>query len=640
MAINQKVVVQPRPNVKQINYLSKTFADFRQNFIEFAKAYYPNTYADFNEASPGMMFIEMASYLGDVLSFYIDNQFKENLLAYADQPENVISIAQFLGYKPKLASVATTEVEFSFIVPATLDSNGIYVPDPKMLPTVSKGTILTTSDGRVSFRLVADVDFRDITPVDYITINNAMSGEPTEFLVIKAGKVISGVEKTTTLNFGSYQKFATALLPDEQIISIENVVDSDGNRWYEVDFLAQDVITDDVPVASNNETGAMPSAGLRLRKVPRRFVTRITRDFRTQLVFGSGESSDVESEVIIDSRQIATNQYGSTLSNSVGNLALNNLNFLNTSAFGVCPINTTLTVTYVVGGGAETNAVSNTITNVSNLVISTDTTGYSSAELAAFNAVLQTVQANNPVPATGGGDGETVAEMRENALMFFNAQNRVVTSADYVIRSYAMPPKYGIVSKAYALRDEQLNSIISFTDGIYVENEVRPTAVNLYTLGYDSTGKLARLNTITKQNLARYLEQYRLLTDDVSILDAFIINVGVQFSITVFKNYNMNDVLARCIDAIQTYFDTSKWSINQPIILSDLTYAIGSVEGVQNVTGLRIFNRYQFMDGEEYQPYRYDIDAATVDGVVYPSLDPSIFEIKYPQKDIIGTATQ
>jgi len=568
MATNQPIKIQPRPNVKQIGYLSKTFTDFRQNFIEFTKAYYPNTYSDFNEASPGMMFIEMASYLGDVLSFYIDNSFKENLMAYAEQTPNVISIAQFLGYKPKLTSVATTEAELSIIVPAKLE-NGQYVPDSKYLIKVGLGSTFSTNEAEsVSFRLVEPVDFSEITSNDYVINSFDLSGNPDDFVVVKKCKLIAGIEKTVDFSFTSAQRFATKQIEDDNVVAVLSVVDNSNNKWYEVDYLAQDVIMDDLELADNSEDGMMPSAGLRLRKVPRRFITRINRDLKTELIFGSGVTNDSDEDV------------------------------------------------------------------------QNDTTAYSPTEIIGFNATLQTVEINNPLPATGGGEGDSIEEIRENALMFFNAQNRVVTMEDYVVRSYALPPKYGTVAKAYAIRDEQLNTILTLQDSQFVENRVNPTAVNLYTLGYNKNKKLATLNTAVKENLARYIEQYRLLTDDINILDAFVINIGVRFDITVFKNYNMKDVLARSIDTIQQFFDIDKWVINQPIIIADLIYQIGSVEGVQNVGKVEIFNKYLFKDGLDYHPYRYDIADATMNGVVYPSLDPSIFELRYPQNDIIGNATQ
>lgn len=642
MATTQPIKIQPRPNVKQINYLSKTFTDFRQNFIEFAKAYYPNTYADFNEASPGMMFIEMASYLGDVLSFYIDNQFKENLMAYAEQPENVVSISQFLGYKPKLVGAASTQVDLSIIVPRILDATtNTYIPNSLYLPQLAEGSSFTTNTPSATrFILTQPVDFRDITEEDYFP-NSFTGTEPADFLVVKRGvDVIAASRKTTQFAFGSAQKFSTVTMPNESIVGIESVVDSNNNTWYEVDYLAQDVIMDDVQVSDNGEDGNMPMYGLRLKKVPRRFVTRVNRNFRVELMFGSGESNDSDVDVTVDSRQIANNQYGDIIANSVGNVALNNLNFLNSTAFGLSPSNTTLTVTYLVGGGVASNTSAGTITNVESLILLNDTSGYTAAEISQFNLGVQGLSVLNPLPATGGGSGESIEEIRENAMAFFNAQNRVVTVEDYVIRTHALPSKYGVIAKAYALRDEQLNAIMQFQTDTYVTENVRPYSVNLYTLGYDSVGNFTTLNTVTKNNLALYLEQFRMLTDDVNILDAFIINIGIDFGIRVFKNYNINDVLARVIGTIEDFFDKSKWSINQPIILADLNYAIGSVEGVQTITSLRIYDKYQSRDGLDYQNYRYDINEATENGIIYPSLDPSIFELKYPRTDIKGTATQ
>lgn len=639
MATNQPIKLQPRPNVKQVGYLAKTFSDFRQNFIEFAKAYYPNTYADFNETSPGMMFIEMASYLGDVLSFYIDNSFKENLLAYAEDQKNIITIAQFLGYKPKIVAPASTTAEISILVPAT-EKDNMWVPDEKYLLYISAGSIFSTNDGRaIKFRLAEDVDFKDIAPDCYI-VNTRVSGRPATFIVTKQCRLIAGVEKSIDVGFGTAKKFTSIILPDENIVGISDVVDSNGSKWYEVDFLAQDVIMDEVVIADNGEVGQLPSSGLRLKKVPKRFVKRINRDMKTELYFGSGVMNDAEEEVYLDSRQVANSQYGTNLLDTVGNVSLNNVNFLNNSAFGLAPANVSLTIKYVVGGGVESNTASNTITNIESLIVQNDITAYTQAEVGVFNATIQTAQIVNRIPATGGGEGESIEEIRENALAYFNAQNRVVTTEDYVMRSYALPSKYGRVAKAYTVRDEQLNSILTYTDPRFVNQSIKPTSVNLYVLGYNKDAKLTTLNTITKNNLARYLNQYRMLTDDINILDAFIINVGVKFDITVFRNYNVKDVLTRAIGVMQDYFSIDKWTINQPIIISDIYYQLGSVEGVQTVTNVEIFNKYLAQNGLDYQNYRYDIAQATINGVVYPSLDPSIFEVRYPQTDIIGSATQ
>ena len=641
MALKQPIIIQPRPNVKQINYLSKTFTDFRQNLIEFARAYFPKTYADFNESSPGMMFIEMASYVGDVLSFYIDNQFKENLLQYAEQPANIINIAQFLGYKPRIVSPATTTATLYQIVPA-LGADQNYEPDPTYLLKVDKGSMFSSTGGRpVKFRSTALVDFSD--PVDReVTIYTTSGGNPTNWLVSKKINLIAAEEKTLSVSFGSPEKFSTITLPDEPIIGVLEVTDSDSNQWVEVDYLAQDVIFDEYDVSPNGETGILPSSTLRIKKVPRRFITRVSPDLRVELVFGSGINNLTDEEVTLDSRQIATSQYGSLYESAVGNVAINNVNFLNSTAFGAAPANTTLTVKYLVGGGTDSNVPSNTIVTVNQALILNDTTGLSPAELSIFNTAINSLAINNELPALGGGDGESLEEIKQNALAYFNAQNRVVTAQDYAVRAYSLPSQFGYVAKAYAVRDEQLNKILTQTSDevTYVNNPVKPNAINLYVLGIDSNSKLSTLNTKVKENLARYLEQYRILTDEVNILDAFIINIAVQFDIAVFKNYNVNDVLARCIDTVNQFFAIEKWNINQPIILADLYQAMGSVDGVQTVKNITIINRYRYQDGSDYQEYKYDITDATVNGIIYPSIDASVFEIKYPERDIIGSATQ
>jgi hypothetical protein len=639
MATNQSITTSGQPDVKSINYIGKTFGEFKQNLISFAKSYYPNTYSDFNEASPGMMFIEMASYLGEVLSFYIDNSFKENLLAYAEQRENVITIAQFLGYKPKLSSSASTKLLMYQLAPAILVS-GQWVPDPKYLVRIGKGSIFSTAgQSPVQFRLIEDVDFRDITAVDF-TVNTLSGGNPQTFIVTKEGEVTANVEKTTTFTFNDPERFASVTLIDENIVGIVNVEDSDKNKWYEVNYLSEDVILDDTAVTTNSETGLLPLAAVRLRKVPRRFVTRINRDSQLELIFGSGTENGVELNMTLDSRQVANKQYGNVIENILGNVAIDNTNFLNSYAYGIAPSNTTLTVTYLVGGGVESNVNSNSINRITKLNVLNDTTGYNTIEQTAFSAAVQSITVNNSLPATGGGTGDTIEEIKQNALGFFNAQGRVVTAEDYAIRTYSLPPKYGKIAKAFAIRDEQLNRIAELSDVNYVENPAKPNCINLYTLGFDRNGNLSTLNTVVKNNLAKYLEAYRLLTDDVNILDAFIINIGVRYEISVLPNYNRSDVLTRCTGVIQNFFSIDKWSINQPIILTDLSFVIGNVEGVRSVRSLEIFNKYRSKDGLNYQNYRYNISSATVDGVVYPSLDPSIFELKYPETDIIGTAAQ
>ena len=661
MAVNQSITKKFNPNFKDVNYLSKNFSEYRQNLIEFAKSYYPDTYSDFNEASPGMMFMEMAAYVGDVMSFYIDNQFKENLLLFAKERNNVVSISQALGYKPKLTAAATVEADIYQMVPA-LGSTFNYEPDQKFfLKILANSKFSTSTLPTQNFRSTEDVNFADGLNRTIRVLARDASNAPTMYVVSKKIKLVSADIKTATFSFGSAQKFSKIEIVDSNVISITNVTDSDGNPWYEVDYLGQDLIIEERNIESRGtggffsstvmQSGSLSPAKLAIfRKKPRRFATRINSDMKLELWFGSGTNDTSDELLTLNSTQIANSKYNQVITNS----SLDPADFISTDTFGLAPANTTLTVTYMVGGGIESNVASNTITSVDYVNIANNPANYTSAEQGLYNQVVSSVAILNEEPARGGGSTETVEEIRQNALAFFNAQNRVVTDKDYLVRSLAMPAQFGQISKVFVVRDEQINAIARqdsgsltlnndqnpYNDRSYVVDPVAPNAINLYVLGYDENKNLATLNTLVKKNLAKYLEQYRVLTDDVNILDAFVVNDGVQFHIVVYRNYNMNDVVARCIDAIKDFFDIAKWQINQPIIMNDLRLTIGSVEGVQTISDVIITNKYRFQDGRDYFEYRYPIEEATVDDIVYPSLDPCIFEIRHPETDIVGFARQ
>lgn len=646
MAITNNVLNKLSVTPKEVRYLNKTFTDFKGDLITFIKNYYPNTWTDFNESNPGMIMLELAAYVGDVLSFYVDNSFKENLMAYAEQEQNVIAIAQALGYKPKTIVPATAEILVSQVVPALGAADG-YVPDPTYFLKLDRNsTFATTAPNVVTFRTTEIVDFSDSTNRSIVPRTLDGSNLPETYLVTKKVKVVAGNIKRETFTFGDPEKFSTITIGDENVTAISNVTDADGYKWYEVDYLAQDTIIDDKDVSYTAAVSESisPSYAIKYRTVPRRFVTRLTTDKRTQLIFGSGRGNVSEDIVYLDSQQVANSEYGTQLAS----VSLSNTDLLNTDNFGIAPANTTITVDYFSGGGVESNVSSGTITQVGQLNILNRTTELDAAETLLFNDIVSTVTAYNEMPATGGQGGETVEEIRQRALAIYSAQNRTVTRRDYEARTLAMPAKYGAVAKVFAISDALQANIQAATtpqqvdESIrqFVENNPKPNSINLYVMGYNQNGKLATLNSLVKQNLQQYLSQYRLLTDQVNILDAFVVNIGVNFDITVFKNYNMSDVIAVCLGAVKDYFDTSKWNINQPIRLGDLQLLLQAQDGVQSVNNVQITNKYFFKDGRDYTPYRYDIAEATVDGVIYPSLDPCVFEVRYPEDDIVGSAKQ
>ncbi len=632
------------PKPKDIRYTgTKTFLDWRDNLVNnLAKVYFPDTYNDFNESSPGMLFIESAAAIGDVLSYYIDTQFKENLLLYTQDIGNIITIAQAMGYKTRPAASATVTAQFYQIVPA-LNASQSYNPDPRYFMKISAGMIASSQEfGNVNFRTVEDLDFSVSTNQQITVYSINSSNQPLTYLVQKSADIVSGDIKTLTYDFGNPEKFSVITIPDNNVLEIVSVVDSNGNVWNEVDYLAQDLVFDDSANLNPNTSGSnSPEYILQLKKTPRRFITRYNSDFECELHFGSGVLDDSSEIIGLDAGQIASSEYQLNLAST----SLDPADFLSSRSYGLAPSNISLTIQYTVGNGILDNVPSNTITNIKTYNVIDRGATFTTAESQLYDQIKKTLGVNNTNPATGGSGQESVEEIRQNALAFFNSQNRLVTAADYIVRTYAMPPKYGSVAKAYVMQDDQINTVLQQSNpsvGSLAVDAVNPNAINLYVLGYNQNGNLTTLNSQVKQNLKQYLDTYRMLTDQVNILDGFVVNIGVNFSIVVYKNYNMNDVLAQCIDSIQTFFDISRWQLNQPIVINDLQMQVLQVDGVQNVTNIEIVNKYAFKDGSDYANFVYDISAATdpITGIIYNSMDPCIFEIRYPNIDIRGSALQ
>lgn len=632
------------PTRKEINYLNKTFGDYRQSLIDFAKVYFPDSYNDFNESSPGMMFIEMASYVGDVLGYYIDTNFRENLLQYANEQDNIISMAQAFGYQPKPATAATVEVDMFQIVPAKgLVDN--YAPDERYYMRLAPNLVVATEQfGTVNFRTIDELNFADPTDREITVYSIDNFNRPTFYLVRKKAKVVAGTIKTYSTTFLTPEKFSKLVIPDENVLDIISVVGENGIKWNQVDYLAQDLVFEPTlnTETANDDFSVPPTYTLKIVRTSRRFVVRYNTDYECELHFGSGIIDDSDPSVNLEPKKIANSEYQTNL----GSTSLDPSDFLSTRSYGLAPTGL-MTVTYSTGGGVESNVPTNTITRIVTAEPLNDIQSFAANELQTWYTIRQSLAVNNPEPATGGKGADSVEEIRQNALAFFNAQNRLVTIEDYIVRTYAMPAKFGGISKVFVTHDEQVNNILRATQeqqpadgGVFVNDAPGAGVINMYVLGYNSNKKLTTLNTTTKNNLKTYLDQYRMLTDQVRIMDAFVVNIGVTFRVVVFKGYNMNEVLARCIDTISRFFDIDKWQISQPIIINDIYMELAATEGVQSVLDVKVFNRYQYKDGSDYNDYLYDIDSATDNGVIYPSLDPSIWEVRYPDRDIIGSAIQ
>ena len=616
---------------KDVKYLNKDFNSFKSQLIEFTQTYYPNTFNDFSEGSPGMMFLEMAAYVGDVLSFYTDTQLRETFLLLAQEKENIYNLAYALGYKPKVTTAASTNLDIFQLLPSKL-VNGIYRPDYNYALTINENSTFSSTDGidfytenQVNFSFSSSFDPTTVSVYQYDSSNN-----PEYFLLKKSTLAVSAEIKTQTFSVGAPEQFRTITLFDTNIISIESVTDANGNKYHEVPYLAQDTIFEEVENTGANDPelngfNQQTPYLLKVKKVPRRFVTRYKTDNTLELQFGAGISDKADEDIIPNPDNIGL---GIKDGRSKLDVAYDPSNFLYTKAYGQIPSNTTLTVTYLTGGGLESNVNSNTITQINTL----KTFNKPNINNALLNFIKSSVAVSNPQKAVGGGAGDTIEEIRMNAMAAFSAQKRTVTKEDYLIRTLSMDPKFGRVAKAYITQDDQISPLTTEPNRI-----PNPLALNLYTLGYDKNKQLTTLNTATKTNLSTYLEQYRMLTDSINIKDSFVINFTVDFEIVTFKSYNNEEVILNCINELKSFFNIDKWQINQPIIISEVYNLLGNVLGVQSVESVSFNNVSGTNVG--YSQYRYDFTQATRGGVIYPSLDPSIFEVKYLNKDIRGRVT-
>jgi hypothetical protein len=607
--------------IKDIKYINKNFDSFKGELIEYAKAYFPQSYTDFSQPGPGSMFIEMASYVGDVLSFYLDNQIQETFIQYAKQGNNLYPLAYMLGYRPKVVSTALVNLDVYQQIPSK-QVGPDYVPDWDYALNIEQGMqVKSNVNSNVYFYVPQRINFTLSSSLDptEISVYSLSGANPASYLLKKTTPAISGQIKTISFTFGAAERFNTVTINDSNIVSIVSAVDSSGNNWYEVPYLAQDFILSGS--VNNGSDKSMVPYIMQKVTTPRRFTSRFQSNESLMIEFGAGINSNNDTSYIPNPNSVSVGLTGGGLSQI--NTAYDPTNFVTTQTYGLSPKNTTITISYLVAGGSQDNALANQLTIPVSFVATGTNTAYQN-----------TIVTNNPNAASGGGDGDTALELRMNSMAEFPTQYRAVTEQDYLARTLSMPGQWGKVSKAYVTKDDITFSNYNSSDPA----DRDPILMSLYVLGLDFNGKLAVPSINLVENIKTYLQNYRMMTDSIKIKPAYIINIGVNYDIVLRPNYNGQDVLTRTLIAVQGFFNIDNWQINQPIVLSNLYTIIDSVEGVQTVKNIEIVNLSGEING--YSKYSYDIKGATNNNVVYPSLDPSIFEVKYPNIDIKGRIVQ
>ena len=599
-----------------VSYLNRTFSDFKNNLINYAKTYFPNSYNDFSDATPGALFIDLASYVGDVSSFYLDTQVQETFLLYAKEKSNLYALSYMFGYNPKISYASNVVVDVYQLIPS-INNSGQSVPNYDYAMVIPENTSLTSTSTGTKFITAETLDFNETGSTE-ISL-----GDNNYFLLKKQVKAISAEIKSTTISFSSPQKFATTTITDTNILQILDATDTQGNKWYEVPYLAQSSILNRKTNPSYSSDG-VPYL-VNYQRVPRRYVSRFLSDGTLQIEFGAGISNSSDTTLLPNPDNI---QLGLVpgISNLIKNY--NKVNLFYTQEYGLAP-SSDIIFRYIVGGGIQSNVASNNITIIDKTNITFP--GISTDETTSY--ILNNMVVNNPSAATGGRNGDEIEEIRNNALYAYQSQLRAVTREDYMVRALSLPSDYGSIAKVYVTQD--VASEMLPTPTVATMEGRNPLSLDMYVLAYNSNKNLITASTTLKQNLATYLNQYRMVTDAINIKDAFYINIGVNFDIVIQSGYNNNDVVTNCILALKDFFNISNWNINQPIIISDTVSTLLQTKGVQSVVKLEIVNK-QDSTGTTYSQYGYDIPGATRQGNIYPSLDPSIFEIRYPDTDIQG----
>ncbi|HIE82870.1 MAG TPA: hypothetical protein EYQ00_03055 [Dehalococcoidia bacterium] len=612
MAINAKKQLK---NVRQRTYLAKDFDSFRSDLLAHARLYFPDKIQDFTEASLGGLLLDMASFVGDSMSFYLDHQFNELNWNTAIESRNIRKHLRNAGVKVRGAAPAVATVTFYFEIPAGSVA-GEVVPEPTLLPTVQAMTAIASKDG-VSFSLTEDLDFGEKdTDEQYlytaVGVEQDDDGSFTSFVVSRDGICLSGTRKEERISIpNTHKAFRQITLPDENITEIVSVKDSSGNEYYEVDSLSQDTVF--AAIINPTEDADDVPAAIEVIPAPYRFMAEYEYTTKlTKLRFGGGDAQTLDNDIIPDPSDLALPLYGKKV---FGRFAIDPNAMLQTQTLGIAPRNTKLTIIYRFGGGLKHNVAAGTVRTVNTLYL----TFPPSANAADSQTVRASVDVSNISPAAGGDRAPTIDELRAQIPSSRAAQNRIVTKADLISRVYTLPNKFGRVFRV-GIRPNPNNSLAS----------------QIYIVGRNRKKKLALCSDTLKKNLRKYLNEFRAVSDAYDILDARIVNFGITFEVAAHPSANKTQVAQTCIRNLRKILKTENFQIDMPIAYADIQNTILNTEGVISMIDLTIFNLVGTSQEREYSDVSFNVDSNTFQQMVVGP-GGSIFELKYPTADIIAS---
>lgn len=615
MAINDNKTATK--SVRQRNYLARDFDSFRAVLLDYARQYYPDRIQDFSESSVGGLFLDMAAYVGDNMSFYLDHLYGELNSETAVETTNIERALRNAGVPIVGAAAATAMVDFYIEVPT---AQGTTNPDPDLLPTINAGATVRADNG-VEFTLIEDVKFWKVDtdtgnivadtpdpPVNGRVIGNTIVSK----ILKKSGLCSSGLETSETFSIGEFVQFRRISLSYSDVTQVISVTDGLGNVYYEVENLTHDVVYKNV--ANTSASDNLVKDVLKVIPAPYRFVREVgLSDRKSTLIFGGGTADSLEDDVIPDPSEFSIPlPYSKTFSR----IPVNPKKLLQTSTLGVSGINTTLTVTYRYGGGLSHNVPANTIRNITSISM----TFPNNPTAAQQSQIRNSVEASNPERGTGGEDAPTADELVVLIPTVKHAQERIVTKEDLLSRVYTMPSNFGRVFRA-----------------TITKNPSNPLSSRLYIVSRNEQNELVPSQDALKLNLKRYLNSYRMVSDAIDVMDASIINLQLMFEVLVDASLNKSLLLQSIIRDLKSQFDIKNFHIGQPIVISDIVSTIFAKQGVISVNRVKFENVYGTVRNLEYSPITFDVSLNTRNQIIYPP-EGSIFEIRYPDINIIGKA--
>lgn len=605
-------------NVRQRNYLARDFDGFRTVLLDYARQYYPDRIQDFSESSLGGLFLDMAAYIGDNMSFYLDHQYNELNSETVVETGNIERILRSSGVPITGASSALVYVDFYVEVPIAQDDPN--KPNPNLLPTINAETTVAANNG-IQFTLLENVQFwqadpqtgvLSLDPTVEMLNGRRIGGNIISKILKKRGLCGSGAQASESFQIGEFTPFRRITLSQPDATQIISVSDTLGNVYYEVGDLSHDVVYRNV--LNTTEKDSLVKDTLKVIPAPYRYLRQVAlRSRKTTLVFGGGTADNLEDDIIPDPSEFSIPlPYSQTFSR----VPVNPQKMLQTSTLGVAGANTTLTIAYRYGGGLNHNVQPNTIRNITNLSVSFPANPTPGQQAQIRN----TIEISNPESASGGEDAPTAEELLALVPSVKYSQERMVTKEDLLARVYTMPSNFGRVFRA-----------------MITKHPSNPLASRLYIVSRDQNNQLVPSTNSLKTNLKRYLNSYRMISDAVDILDAGIINLELYFQVLLDPSLNKSIILQNIIADLIAQFAVTKFHIGQPIVMSDIVSTIFSRQGVIAVDKVRFNNLYGSINNREYSPVIYNPEMNTRNSVMYP-LEGTIFEIKYPDVNIIGKA--